>query len=154
MNNARNSIIPLAKLHFRLLPTCTASGRQMKINRGSRVPLALLSAIISNAFLLPDSQWVTTTKTAALTHCWPASRHLWQAPKEALTLICPYSFHTWQTVFMAMQVLHHGSCIWSLLPFLGYDHWQLLPSRNSDTFAEYQQFQEIAVSFLLRSSLP
>ena len=55
---------------------------------------------------------------------------------------------------MAMQVLHHGSCIWSLLPFLGYDHWKLLPSRNSDTFAEYQQFQEIAVSFLLRSSLP
>lgn len=55
--SSSNSNIQLAKLHFKLLPTWTASGRQMSINWGGNVPSALLWEINSNALLFPDLVW-------------------------------------------------------------------------------------------------
>lgn len=55
--SSSNSNIQLAKLHFKLLPTWTASGRQMNINWGGNVPSALLWEINSNALLFPDLVW-------------------------------------------------------------------------------------------------
>lgn len=99
--------------------------------------LFLFLGVVPSEF--PSSQSVATIKTAALTHCWAASKHLWQALMDGTTPASPCSLHL-DKQHLLQCMYCEGCCKWPVLPFQECDHMKLLPLWRASTLARICRF--------------
>lgn len=92
----------LQKLHFKLFPTWTLSGKKAKYsNAGSMVLFTCISLINSIAFLLPSLQSVVRTRTMHCAHFLPSRKHQSQAWSHGEWLGWLFSAHAVQMFLLS-----------------------------------------------------